>query len=123
MVVGMTMLGLKSLPPHRGQVDGERIRLPYNASTLFSLDNSRTLSSFAKRVLPFVVNRYFCLLLLGLPGKVISNQPDSSRGFSTWFLNLVGSLLSVSGISSDIAFSDKQLWRIPTWCRPGAGLP
>ena len=38
-------------------------------------------STSASSALPFSVIRYFCLLLVGLSGMVISIQPDLRRGF------------------------------------------
>ena len=41
-------------------------------------------SEVLNRLAPFSVSRYFCLLLRGLSGMVISISPASKRGFKTW---------------------------------------
>lgn len=66
---------------------------------------------------PFPVSQYFCLLLIGLSGIVISINPASSKGLSTWFLNLVRSERPAISIKSAIARSSRQLWSIWTWSR------
>ena len=68
------------------------------------------------------VSRYFCLLLVGLSGMVISSHPPCNRGFRTWFLNLVRSFLLTDAINVPIAFCVRQLRRIWTWCRLSADL-
>ena len=48
---------------------------------------------------------------------VISSNPTSSNGLSTWSLNLVRFLLLASTINSVMGCSDKDLRRISTWSR------
>ena len=44
------------------------------------------------------------------------------HGLRTWFLNLVPSCLPMCAIGSDNDLSERQLRRIETWCRLGAGF-
>ncbi len=69
------------------------------------------------------VSRYFCLLLRGLSGMVISINPSSRRGFRTWCLNLVRSERPAIAIRSNNALSFWHLCRISTWCRLGSNFP
>ncbi len=77
-------------------------------------------SSSVRRSFPSLVSLYFCLLLVGLSGIVISSHPASIRGLSIWFLNLVRSVLPSRDMISVIGCSERQLRRTSTWCRLGA---
>ena len=71
---------------------------------------------------PALASRYFCLLLRGLSGMVISINPSSKRIFKAWCLNLVRSERPVTAIRSRIAVSSLHFRRISTWCRLSANL-
>ena len=53
---------------------------------------------------------------------VISSNPTSSNGLSTWSLNLLRFLLLASTINSVMGCSDKDLRRVSTWSRLGPDL-
>ncbi len=71
---------------------------------------------------PAGVSRYFCLLLRGLAGMVISIKPLTSNGFRTWCLNLVRSHRPATAMSSTNVLSNWHFRIISTWCRLSANL-
>ena len=78
---------------------------------------------FDKISLPLAVNRYFCLLLVGLSGTVISIQCCSNKGRRTWSLNLVRFERPANSINSINSINDRSFKtsrRIFTWSRLGS---
>ena len=63
---------------------------------------------------PSGVTRYFCWLLVGLSGRVISSQPWSSKGLMSWSLNLVRLVRPSMAINSVKAAPVLALVRIST---------